>query len=225
MKNTTRMGLEERKKQILKAVQRVFARKGFEGATSRELAQEAGISEALMFRHFPSKEALYRAVIDDAAAPYAEELERLASLEPSSSSLIHVVHFLTSLLLRVSKNPERENIMRLSARSLTEDGAFARTMHVECVNKTLDMIESSIKAAIASGDIVDSPVAPRRRAFFADRLPFIVMLNFLPTKPVADLGTQSKLVADVVWFILRGIGLKEEVIKRIYNPKALALAS
>jgi AcrR family transcriptional regulator len=225
MKTTPRMACDDRKKQILTAVQRIFACKGFEGATSRELAQEAGISEALMFRHYPSKEALYRAVIAEAVAPFDRELERVVSLEPSTSSLIHLIHFITSLLLRVSKNPERENIMRLSVRSLTEDGAFARTLQGEKINKTLDMIEASIKAAIASGDIVDNPVAPRRRAFFADRLPFVVMLNFLPSKPVADLGPQNKLVEDVVWFVLRGIGLKEDVIKRIYNPKALALTS
>src|ERR1700733_6885379 len=121
MKTTQRMGCEERKQQILAAVQRVFACKGFTGATSRELAKEAGISEALMFRHYPSKEALYQAVISQAAAPFEEGLERLATLEPSTSTLIHLIHFIASMQMQVSKNQERENLMRLYVRSLTED--------------------------------------------------------------------------------------------------------
>src|ERR1700733_10273312 len=107
MKTTQRMGCEERKQQILTAVQRVFARKGFTGSTSRELASEAGISEALMFRHYPSKKALYQAVISEAAAPFDEEIGRLATLEPSTSTLIHLIHFVASMQIRISKNSER----------------------------------------------------------------------------------------------------------------------
>src|SRR5216684_3930458 len=135
MKITPRMGCEERKQQILTAVQRVFAQKGFAGATSRELAKEAGISEALMFRHYPSKEALYQAVISQAVAPFDEEIDRLATLEPSTSTLIHLIHFVASMQVRISKNPERENLMRLYVRSLTEDGAFARVIHGEKIDK------------------------------------------------------------------------------------------
>jgi hypothetical protein len=35
--------------------------------------------------------------------------------------------------------------------------------------------------------------------------------------------SREKLVEQAVWFALRGLGLKEDVIKRYYNPKALAL--
>jgi AcrR family transcriptional regulator len=58
-----RMSAQGRREQILAQAMRLFARKGFRGTTTREIAQSAGISEALMFKHFPSKEALYRAII------------------------------------------------------------------------------------------------------------------------------------------------------------------
>jgi TetR/AcrR family transcriptional regulator len=41
----------------------LFSRRGFEGTTTRGLARKAGISEALLFRHFPNKEALYAAIL------------------------------------------------------------------------------------------------------------------------------------------------------------------
>ena len=56
MKSAARMTGEERKGSILKAVRKLFSDKGFRGVTCRELATAAGISEALLFRHFPNKE-------------------------------------------------------------------------------------------------------------------------------------------------------------------------
>jgi len=58
-----RMTAEDRRGQILHGAMELFAEKGFRGATTREMAQHLGISEALMFKYFPSKEALYRAII------------------------------------------------------------------------------------------------------------------------------------------------------------------
>ena len=59
----TRMAGGDRREQILRGAMELFAEKGFRGATTREIAQHLGISEALMFKYFPSKEALYRAII------------------------------------------------------------------------------------------------------------------------------------------------------------------
>ncbi len=58
-----RMTAEDRRGQILRGAMDLFAEKGFRGATTREIARHLGISEALMFKYFPSKEALYRAII------------------------------------------------------------------------------------------------------------------------------------------------------------------
>jgi AcrR family transcriptional regulator len=58
-----RMPKQERQEQIIQGAMRIFADKGFRDTTTREIAQRLGISEALMFKYFPSKEALYRAII------------------------------------------------------------------------------------------------------------------------------------------------------------------
>src|SRR4030043_1329395 len=52
-----------RREQILQGAMQLFAQKGFRGTTTREIARRLRISEALMFKYFPSKEALYRAII------------------------------------------------------------------------------------------------------------------------------------------------------------------
>ena len=60
----TRISAPERKEKILAAAGELFARKGFAGTTTKELAQAAAINEALLFRHFGNKEEMYWAVLE-----------------------------------------------------------------------------------------------------------------------------------------------------------------
>ena len=59
-----RMAGEERRLQILRVAVRLFSQRGFRGTTTKEIAQAAGISEAMVFRHFATKEELYAAILD-----------------------------------------------------------------------------------------------------------------------------------------------------------------
>lgn len=55
----------DRRKQILAAAQKLFARQGFRGTTTRQIAELAGVNEAIVFRHFRRKDALYWTVLDE----------------------------------------------------------------------------------------------------------------------------------------------------------------
>lgn len=61
----TRLSACDRRRQILEIASGIFARKGYQGATTREIAEEAGVNEALLFRHFPSKESLYWTMLEE----------------------------------------------------------------------------------------------------------------------------------------------------------------
>lgn len=63
----SRLPAAERRAQLLDAATRVFAELGFRGATTKAIAAEAGVAEALIYRYFPSKEALFIAVVDRTA--------------------------------------------------------------------------------------------------------------------------------------------------------------
>jgi TetR/AcrR family transcriptional regulator len=72
----------DRRQEILLAAMDLFAKKGFRGTTTRDLASQADVNEAIIFRHFNNKEELYSAILEHKAAeqhgPKMEELERLA---------------------------------------------------------------------------------------------------------------------------------------------------
>lgn len=61
-----RMPRAERREQILDAATRAFARGGFSGTGLDEVADEAGITRVILYRHFESKQDMYRAVLDRA---------------------------------------------------------------------------------------------------------------------------------------------------------------
>jgi TetR/AcrR family transcriptional regulator len=61
---SARMPAPHRRAQLLEAALNLFSEKGFDGATTREIAARAGVTEAIIFRHFPTKQALYQAVLE-----------------------------------------------------------------------------------------------------------------------------------------------------------------
>jgi AcrR family transcriptional regulator len=62
-----RMSAEDRRLQLLRVAVSLFSQKGFGGTTTREIAQAAGVSEAMLFRHFATKQELYTAILDHKA--------------------------------------------------------------------------------------------------------------------------------------------------------------
>ena len=87
----TRVPAEGRKQQILDVATDLFARQGFNGTTTRQIAQRAAVNEAIIFRHFPTKEDLYWAVIEHQIAlrPARALLEaRLASTGDPAAVLV-----------------------------------------------------------------------------------------------------------------------------------------
>lgn len=229
MKTPTKMSGDERKAAIIKAVRKVFADKGFDGTTTRGLAKAAGVSEALLFKHFPNKEALFAAMQQSCyTGQYHSKLEQLMELEPSSSTLVLMVHFLISYIVgaSVSHGDEIAVYNRLMLRSLADDGEFARLMLGRPDAHWIPKCEECIRVAAAAGDTLGNLDYPRVLGWFAYQLAAMIRTHLLPEIPAVEYGVPHEvLVEQAVCFILRGMGLKDEVIKRYYNPKAFALLS
>ncbi len=61
------MAAEDRRLQILQVAVSLFSHRGFVGTTTKEIAHAAGVSEAMVFRHFANKQELYSAILDHKA--------------------------------------------------------------------------------------------------------------------------------------------------------------
>jgi len=79
----SREHVDARRREILGAAFRCFARKGVHGTTMREIADEAGLSAGALYRYFAGKEALFEALAAGAADRRARNL---SSLEPDGGA-------------------------------------------------------------------------------------------------------------------------------------------
>jgi TetR/AcrR family transcriptional regulator len=81
-----RLKADERRRQLLEIAKEMFSEHGFENTSTRSIAAAAGVSEAIVFRHFVSKEDLYRQILDRKAdeidiKSWSDELEHIAERE------------------------------------------------------------------------------------------------------------------------------------------------
>lgn len=100
-----RLSFKDREARILKAAGHLFAKRGFRGTTTRAIAEEAGVNEALLFRHFPSKAALFDALLTEALeswtqaiVPALDDMRRI----PLEKALIAIAKL---LIRRVEDDP------------------------------------------------------------------------------------------------------------------------
>ena len=223
MRKRIRLSSRERRRAIVAAVQSSFAEKGFDGTTTRELARAAGVSEALLYKHFPSKESLYAAMLEACAdGPMATEFTRVLTLPPSTSTLIVLVHLLTSHFV-LGEDLRKTTMHRLALRSLLEDADFVRLGAKQFGASWIRKVQACMRAAVEAGDLKATHARRDPRPWFVHHLAFSLMLHLQPKVPAIDYGiSRPVLVVQAVRFLLRGIGLEEAAIRRHYHPETLA---
>src|SRR5438477_11645 len=165
----TRLDSDERRQAIVDAAVPLFARKGFAGTTTRELAEIAGISEALLFRHFPSKQLLYREILQQVGCQGDPVLEQLASLPASAATLVCMVRFMVRRCVAGSEidRADLDPRLRLVLHSCLEDGDYARELFDAVFARVVPFFAASLDAAVTAGDVV-----PPHRGASTDQLWF-----------------------------------------------------
>jgi len=225
--SSPRLPSDERRDRILDAALQVFAERGFHGATTRELAKAAGVSEALMFRHFPTKEELYSALQFHCCRAKNEKMgATLAQLDDSTASLIALVHYMMAKTLRPTGqvDPREQALLRLLATSFLEDGSFARGFMENAVKEMIQKLQACLRAALAAGDAEETPIQENVGVWFVQHFAAMLMLNEMPGKPVVKLApSRNAQIEQAVWFACQGLGLKAAAIRRHYRPQTFSL--
>jgi AcrR family transcriptional regulator len=210
----TRLDSDERRKAIVKAAVPLFARDGFAGTTTRELAEAAGISEALLFRHFPSKQLLYREILH-LGCEGDPALEQLATLQPSTATLVFMVRFMVRRFLQgdEAERAELDPRLRLVLHSFLEDGDYARELSETVAGRVVPLFDASLVAAIAAGEAVSRGGAAANRFWFAHHVAAMMAFAALPgLSCVPYEGRLDDIVDEAIFFILRGIGMTDAAI-------------
>jgi len=210
------MDAAARKRAIVETAMPLFARKGFIGTTTKELAEQAGVSEALLYRHFPTKAALYEE-IQQLGCQVDPALDALNALPPSTATLVEMVQAMFQhIVFGAFDDPGTSKIrQRLILQSLLEDGEYARVLLSRVSVQCLPIFKASLAAAGKAGDLRGPGPDPVNAFWFAGHVAAQIAHGRLPGSDVIPYtGSIEVVTAEAIRFCLAGIGLTDEAIER-----------
>jgi len=200
------MTAEDRRGQILHGAMELFAEKGFRGATTREMAQHLGISEALMFKYFPSKEALYRAIIQKRTDGSEDVFFPQEAVQAKDDR--QVFRSIASNL--IARNTEDPTFMRLILYSALEGHELSRIFFETHVMGQTRLLSDYIRQRIKEKAFKPVPPLLAARAFMGMIIHYVEFQEIYGMKSFLKFS-QKKAVHTFVDTFLNGLtGNKEK---------------
>lgn len=199
-----RLTAAQRREKILSASMGLFARYGSAGARTRDLARAAGVSEAMVFRHFPDKDALYRAIL----RRKIDEAERALPLSSLATSDEPPAQFFgriaANLLQRIEDDP---SFMRLLLFSALEGHPLAQAFDRARAAGLRSVVVAYLRRQARAGVLrrLDAPVAARS---FIGLVAWFAMARMIFREPGALRVPRPRLVREVVSLFLDGVRSK-----------------
>lgn len=141
------MSGDARREQILKTAITLFSQKGFSGTTTKEIGRAAGVSEAMVFRHFARKSDIYDAILgnkschDGMRFPWEGDETLLAAIKKKDDLAV----FYTLALNALNKQQSDVSFMRLLFYSALEEHELAERFFGEFVAKIYGFIGGYIE--------------------------------------------------------------------------------
>ena len=122
------MSREERRRQLIKVAVKFFSDFGFQGASTKSIAEAAGVTEAIIYRHFATKEQLYSAILEhkleqSGTQEWIDELHKLAEANRDEELFRSVAR---KILDAYEKDPD---FQRLMFRAAIENHDFSMLSH------------------------------------------------------------------------------------------------
>jgi AcrR family transcriptional regulator len=135
-----RMKAAERRASIIAVSKVLFADKGFHGVSVDEIARRVGVSPAVLYQHFASKEALYEGVLDSMSAPRETYVEAALNGPDDFASVLSRI---TRVFIeRVQEDPD---YFRMELQSALEGGGEAKRFFASRWQSIADYIEYSLR--------------------------------------------------------------------------------
>lgn len=143
-----RLPASDRKKQLLEIAMKLFSEQGFDGTSTRQIAEAAGVNEALIFRHFRTKEELFWEVLSDRVESRGRNRRMRKLVQSKADPREVLVAIAKALLDRTDDDAAVTRLLFYSAlrnRELSE--RFFRTYGVE----KLELLAAHIRVGIKAG--------------------------------------------------------------------------
>lgn len=148
-----RLTAPARREAILEAAVKLFAERGFRGVTTRELASAVGVTEPVLYQHFPSKRDMYRALIEHKMEQMRGMNERFQAL---CAAPVSVEEFLNELaLLAVDWHAADPSFLRLLMFSSLEGHELKEMFHEQMMTCYFRVLVDTLGRFIKQGELRD----------------------------------------------------------------------
>jgi TetR/AcrR family transcriptional regulator len=198
-----RMPAPHRRRHLLDTAQRIFSTSGFRGTSTKAIAEAAGVSEALLFRHFPSKADLYTAILLEKAAftGLSDRIEEFCRLAQGDDDEALVRFFVRGTIENNERDLPFARLMLYAALEGHELASTSKRIFENQIMATLlEYVERRQRAGVfKAGD-------PRLVALGIYALPahFSLTYRVLPEEPVPfPMDEVVELVTRMVWDSVR----------------------
>ncbi|WGV24301.1 TetR/AcrR family transcriptional regulator [Halotia branconii] len=130
---------------ILQTAQRLFASQGFDGTTTRELAEASGVAEGTLFRHFPNKKAI---LVEVATSGWVDILTDLLTELSEMGSYKAVAQVMRRRMWNLNKNVD---LMKVCFMEVQFHPDLRDRIQIEVINKMTDVAEAFFQTAMDKG--------------------------------------------------------------------------
>lgn len=196
----TPKGVEDRRDQIIDAAMRVFAQKGFERATNKDIAREAGITPGLIYYYFESKEDLLKTIIETRSPA-----QLMTTLPPQIFELPPQI-FLPMLILRALSIIESEKLIQLVRMLLSEVAHNTEVAPIifPMIQRLLQFIGKYFETQIAKGALRPVDGVLTAQVMVGSVFVFVLRRQILGD-PAALVYTHEQIAEVVSETVLQGI--------------------
>jgi len=185
------MRAEGRRNQIVEIAAELFSQKGFRGATTKEIADRAGVSEAIIFRHFSTKDDLYRAILDDMVNQSTERMKE--NLNEAACRKDDKAYFGSLAYEMLEFHRKDKTFMRLLLFSALEGHDLSEIFFHSTAREMKNHIRRYIKQRISDGAFRPVDPALAARAFVGMVLNQVQVRNIFGDD---DLRFSNRQMAD-----------------------------
>jgi len=193
----------EKERLILNAAEEIFARFGFKGATTARIAELAGVPKANLHYYFPTKETLYRRVLEDLCQAWMDAAAAFDEHDDPRQALP------TYIKAKMELSRTRPHGSKVWANEIIHGAPILRSYLSGTLKPWFERHVARIEAWVARGDI--DPVDPHALLFmiwattqhyadFSEQIRVLSGPNSFTRRRLEDTGQQ---LADI---ILKGVG-------------------
>ena len=148
-----RLSALERRSAILESAIKLFSERGFRGVTTRELAQAVGVSEPVLYQHFPSKKELYKAIIEETIdRSYYDALAGLQRRAEDGDDYEFFIYLAQAMVLWHQTKQEQ---IRLKLFAALEGHELIEELHDKQGKPFIDIITNYIRRRSEEGAFAD----------------------------------------------------------------------